>query len=133
MKQVVLDASALMTYFQARRGKERVIELLDQAREGKHELLMPVVNWGEVFYSIWHAEGEATARRKLHEIAQLPITIVPVNDELTLRAATLKAKLRMPYLDSFVAALADSLGAPVATTDPDFHRLRGQIDLEWSI
>ena len=55
MKRVVLDASALMTFFEDRPGAAKVEELIAQATEGKCELLISVVNWGEVYYSVWRA------------------------------------------------------------------------------
>ena len=69
MKRVVLDASALMTFFLGRPGAEKVKELILGAAEGRSELLMSVVNWGEVYYSIWRVEGEEAAEKKLAEIA----------------------------------------------------------------
>ena len=61
MKTYVLDASALMTFFENRAGAEQVEELLAKAAEAKRPLLMSAVNWGEVYYSVWRARGEPAA------------------------------------------------------------------------
>jgi len=53
----VLDASALMAFFEDRAGGEKVEELLSKAAEAKRPLLMSLVNWGEVYYAIWRAHG----------------------------------------------------------------------------
>ena len=58
-KSVVLDASAVMTFFLNRPGADKVEQLLERAAAGSCELFMSVVNWGEVYYSVWPAEGEA--------------------------------------------------------------------------
>ncbi len=122
MKTYVLDASALMTFFEDRSGADQVEELLAKAAEAKRPLLMSVVNWGEVYYSIWRARGEKAAAAKLNEIAQLPIEIVGVDMELTKAAASLKARHNLPYADCFAAALAQTRKVSLVTSDKDFER-----------
>ena len=90
MKRVVLDASAIMTFFEDRPGAQKVQDLLGRAVEDKIELLMSVVNWGEVYYSIWRTKGKEAAERTLAKIAQLPIEIVDADSELTKLAAALR-------------------------------------------
>ena len=68
MKTHVLDASALMAFLEDRAGAERVEELLAKAAEAKRPLLMSVVNWGEVYYSVWRARGEKAADAKLAKL-----------------------------------------------------------------
>ncbi len=75
MKRIVLDASAVMTFFEDRPGAAKVEEIVARAAEGKCELLMSVVNWGEVYYSVWRAKGPAMARKIVAEIGQLPIVL----------------------------------------------------------
>ena len=77
----------LMTFFEDRPGK--VEELLTEAAERAQALLMPVVNWGEVYYSVWRTRGKKAANEKLREISQLPIEVVDVGAELTRPAAGL--------------------------------------------
>lgn len=69
MKTYVFDASGLMTFFEDRAGPLKVEELLAKAAEAKRPLAMSVVNWGEVYYSVWRARGEKAARAKLQKIA----------------------------------------------------------------
>lgn len=131
MKTHVLDASALMTFFENRPGADKVEDLLAKAADAKHPLLMSVVNWGEVYYSIWRARGEKVAHAKLQEIAQLPIQIVDVDMDLARLAASLKAQHNLPYADCFAAALAESRKAALVTSDRDFHRLGSQVKTIW--
>ena len=76
-----------MTFFEDRPGK--VEELLTEAAERAQVLLMSVVNWGEVYYSVWRTRGKKAANEKLREISQLPIEVVDVGAELTRPAAGL--------------------------------------------
>jgi len=124
VKTYVLDASALMTFFEDRPGADKVEELLAEAAEDKRPLAMSVVNWGEVYYSVWRARGEKAAALKLQEITQLPIEIVGVDMELGKLAASLKAEHNLPYADCFAAALAQARKATLVTSDKDFERVR---------
>ncbi len=128
---VVLDASALMTFFHDRPGAEKIEELLDRAAAGDCELVMSVVNWGEVYYSVWRGEGEATAQNIAAEIAQLPIDLIPATFVLTKLSAELHARHKLPYADCFAASLAATRDAPVATADSDFARVENHIQVLW--
>ncbi len=131
MKTYVLDASALMTFFEDRAGAGKVEELLAKAAEAKQPLAMSVVNWGEVYYSVWRARGAKAAEAKLQEIAQLPIEIVGVDMELGKLAASLKAQFDLPYADSFAAALAQARMAILVTSDKDFERVGTALKILW--
>lgn len=127
MNAHVLDSSALMALFENRAGADKVEDLLARAVDTKISLLMSVVNWGEVYYSVWRARGQELAETKLGEIAQLPIEIVNADAELTKLAASLKALHNLPYADSFAAALARAKGVPLVTSDKDFQRVAGLV------
>ena len=129
MRRVVLDASALMAFFEDRPGGEKVEELINQAVQGRGELLMSVVNWGEVYYATWRVKGAQAAREVLGEIAKLPIEVVNADGPLTKLAAELRAQRRLPYADCFAAALAKSRKALVAVSDADFSAVKDEISL----
>lgn len=129
MKRYALDASALMAFFEREPGADRVEELLRETAGTERRLLMSVVNWGEVYYSVWRKYGEAVAKQKIEEIARLPIEVVDVDRETALLAATLKAQHKLPYADCFAAALGSSKKATVVTTDPEFRLVRDSIEI----
>jgi predicted nucleic acid-binding protein len=133
MKRIVLDASALMTFFEDRPGAETVEDLIRLAVEGKRQLSMSVVNWGEVYYSTWRTKGPGVARKILEDIAQLPLEIVDADSDLTRLAAELHAEHKLPYADCFAAALAVSRKAALATTDKDFAHLGKKLDVLWTV
>jgi len=132
VKTYALDASALMAFFEDRPGAEKVEELLARAAETKRPLLMSVVNWGEVYYSVWRAHGEKIAGEKLNEIAQLPIDVIDADMELTKRAATLKAEHNLPYADCFAAGLAQARKAALVTGDKDFEKVGSLVKIFWA-
>ncbi len=133
MKRVVFDASALMTFFEDRPGAAKVEDLIRLGLEGKRQLLMSVVNWGEVYYSTWRVKGPGVARKTLDDIAQLPLEIVDADLALTRAAAELRAELKLPYSDCFAAALAANRNASLATSDKDFAAVEKRIAILWTV
>jgi predicted nucleic acid-binding protein len=133
MKRIVLDASALMTFFEDRPGAEQVEDLIRLAVERKRQLSMSVVNWGEVYYSAWRTKGPGVARKILEDIAQLPLEIVDADSELTRIAAELRAEHKLPYADCFAAALALTRKAALATFDKDFAHLEKKLAILWTV
>ena len=131
MKSYVLDASALMTFFENRPGANKVEELLVDAADAERPLAMSVVNWGEVYYSISRAHGEKAAAAKLQEIAQLPIEVFDVDTEMAKLAASLKAQYNLSYADCFAAALAQARKATLVTSDKDFERVGTAVKILW--
>jgi predicted nucleic acid-binding protein len=132
MKRIVLDASAVMTFFENRPGADKVEDLIHLGVADKRQLLMSVVNWGEVYYSTWRAHGPSAARKILEDLSQLPIDIVDADLHLTRLAAELRADHKLPYTDCFAAALAAARNASLATSDKDFATVEKKIDILWT-
>jgi predicted nucleic acid-binding protein len=131
-KVIVLDASAVVTFFEDRPGAARVEDLIVSAAASKIQLLMSLINWGEVYYSIWRARGHDAARQIIAEIAQLPIDLIPADYPLTKLAAELHARHNLPYADCFAASLATTRHASVATSDKDFAKLARHLPILWT-
>ena len=84
---------------------------------------MSVVNWGEIYYSIMRGASQEIADSKSHEIAGMPLELVPVDArdlELVRQAAIFKATKKMSYADCFAAALAKTQNAELMTGDSEF-------------
>ena len=132
MKRYVLDASALMTLFEDRPGADKVEDLLRKAVEAQQLLLLSVIQWGEVYYSVWRNRGEEAANQQLGEIAELPIEVLDVDQPTTKLAAALKATYRLPYADCFAAAVAQQRKATLVTADKDFAPVEEQVSILWA-
>ena len=133
MKRVVLDSSAVMAFFENRPGAEKVEELIQFAIQRKRELSMSVVNWGEIYYSVWRAKGPGLAMKVLSDIAQLPVELVDVGYDLAKSAAEFHAGYKLPYVDCFAAALAVQRKAVLATADRDFTQIQKKLDILWTV
>jgi predicted nucleic acid-binding protein len=133
MATKVLDSHALLAFFQDEAGAEEVEKLLTKAEAGTHKLLLSVVNWGEIYYSIMRKVSREAAEEKAREIATLPIELVPVETDLELvcQAAIYKASGKLAYADAFAAALAKLRNAELVTSDKDFKQVEGEIKIGW--
>lgn len=121
-----------MTFFENRPGAQKVEEVMQLAVDGKRALFMSVVNWGEVYYSVWRAKGPGVALKVIADIAQLPIALVDAGHDLTRHAAELRAQHKLPYVDCFAAALALSRKAALVTSDADFSHIQKKLDIVWA-
>ena len=134
MATMVLDAHALMVLFNDELGADEVEKILIKAESGNPKLLMSVVNWGEIYYSILRGASQEMAETKAHEIAGMQIELVPVDAddlELVRQAAAFKATRKMSYADCFAAALAKIKNAELVTGDREFKQLARDVKIHW--
>lgn len=123
-RRYVLDANAVTSFFEARRGAaEKVRNLLSEAMRQDLPLLMSAVNWGEVFYIAWRRQGEAKAREAEARLQEMPIAVIGVDRERASRAGALKEKHGLGYSDAFAAELAIERGAWLVTADTEFAKV----------
>jgi predicted nucleic acid-binding protein len=123
-RRYVLDANALLGFFEARYGAaQKIRRLFDEARRQDQPLLMSAVTWGEVFYIEWRWHGEAGARRAEVVLQELPIVVIGVDRERASRAGGLKQKHSLGFADAFAAELAIERSAWLVTADPEFSKV----------
>src|SRR5260370_14930316 len=134
MATMVLDSHALMVLFNDEPGAEEIDKILIKAESGSPQLLMSVVNWGEIYYSILRGASQEMADAKAHEIAGMQIELVPVDAddlELVRQASAFKATRKMSYADCFAAALAKIKNAELVTGDREFKQLTRVVKIHW--
>jgi len=119
MRAHILDANALYRFLTKTAGADVVADLFKRALREGQPLLMSVINWGEVFYTLARNLGFERARRIMAEAEILPLTIVDADKSQVEAAAGLKAGYALAYADCFAAALAGKDGV-VVTADPEF-------------
>jgi len=109
----VLDASALLSYLRKEPGGERVLEAI--VADGA---VMTTVNFGEVATWFMRNGADEVFVRSLR--ARLVFPLVPVDDDLAIRAALLAPLTRSVGLslgDRLCLSLAERLKAPALTAD----------------
>lgn len=131
MATKVLDSYALMAFFEDEPGADFVRGLIQKVVESDTNLLMSVVNLGEVWYSIARSNSPETADQYVHEIKGMGIEIVDIDWTLTRQAAEFKVNGNISYGDCFAAALAKNRKAELITGDKEFKVLQDEIKISW--
>jgi predicted nucleic acid-binding protein len=131
VKTYVFDASALFVFLKSRPGALKVNELLKEARRGRARVLMSAVNYGEVYGKILRDSGPEQAVTAVHAVNPLPIELLDATTARAFRAANIKAKYKLYYVDSFAAALAVEHKATLVTSDSDFRKLGHSFPVLW--
>lgn len=127
----ILDTYALIAFYENESGADTVRAMLLKAVEGNMELVMSVINLGEVWYILARSSSSEIADRCIQEIRGMAIEIVDADWSLTRQAAIYKSKGRMSYADCFAAALAKVRGGEVVTGDKEFKILENEVEIAW--
>src|SRR5206468_12930035 len=133
MATQVLDSWALIAFFEDESPADAVEEIIHRAALDRHQLLLSVINWGEIYYNTMRKTSQSEAEAGIKEIASLPIEIIGIGDDLkmTRQAAIYKATYPIAYADAFAAALAKERRAELITGDPAFKSLEKEIRINW--
>lgn len=127
----VLDSYSLIAYLEGEAGADRMIELFRVARDSGRDLLLSVINWGEVYYVTLREAGRERAEQVAHLISTLPIQVIPADLDLAKQAAEFKSGKKMSYADCFAAALAKVRKAELVTGDKEFRQVDGEVKILW--
>ncbi|MDQ1638592.1 MAG: hypothetical protein QOF62_1931 [Pyrinomonadaceae bacterium] len=133
MATKVLDSWALMALFNDEPAAPAVEKLLIKAGAGSTRLLLTIINWGEIYYSIMRGASQDLAEHHAREIHAMPIELVPIETDLALvrQAAIFKASRKLAYADAFAAGLAKLRNAELVTGDRDFKSVEDEIKIAW--
>jgi predicted nucleic acid-binding protein len=115
----LLDACALLAFYDSEEGADVVSELIDSAERGEVTLSMNAANLIEVYYDRVRKLGSDEADDTIRNIYEdSPITIIEENSRAIVReAAYFKATGKMSFADAILAATARCTGATVVTCD----------------
>jgi PIN domain nuclease of toxin-antitoxin system len=134
MTTYVLDASAILRFSDKEAGFDRVRDLFIEATQGKAELLLSAVNWGEIVGALYKRAGglSALTNNLAANLAALPLTVVPADNDLAASAAIFKYDFKVPFVDAFAGSLALHENATLVTADYDFKSVpSGTIKIEF--
>jgi predicted nucleic acid-binding protein len=127
----VLDSFALLAYLQDEPVASRIEKLLENAGKEKCHLFLSIINLGELLYITERRGGVAKAQDALALIRQLPIEIVPADEQAVFAAAHVKAGHAISYADAFVVAIAMQEDATLLSGDPEFQAVEALVKVEW--
>jgi predicted nucleic acid-binding protein len=130
-KRSLLDSFAVLAWIQDEKGAQVVEDILYRAQNGKEQVLLNIINLGEIYYRCARIQDSSFARDILDKMKLLPVKIYPCPDDLVLAAAEIKAEYPIAYADAFVVATAIRENARVITADPEFKRVEHLIEIDW--
>ncbi len=123
MKTYVLDANALYRLLTGEKDAEPVRDLLKSALRARQRVLMSVINWGEVYYTMARALGYKKTESVMSAADNPPIALVEVDQAQAEAAGRIRAGYGLPYADCFAAVLAGKQGIVVTADVKDFKKV----------
>jgi predicted nucleic acid-binding protein len=129
----VLDSFAVLAYLDSEIGGERVQTILEEASEGKAQVMLSIINLGEVLYITEREVGLVQAQAALAAVEQLPIEILPATKGAVLAAAHVKANYPVAYADAFAIVAARESSGTIITGDPEFQAIQELVAVEWLV
>ena len=128
----VLDSSAVLRYLDGEAGSDRVSEILKDHLAGGCDAVISSVHWGEVAGQVCKRRGRGALDVVLARMAAFGIPVVPVDAGRAVRAALIRLKSSIPYVDAFgVELTADSQERVFVTADFDFKPASRDVTIEF--
>ena len=129
--RIVLDSFALVCFFHKEPGWDKVKEVFYSLSSSDQKAFLSAINWGEFYYIVKRRVGKEKAEEALALLDQLPIAIIPVDNELVKEAAEIKSDYPVSYADAFCIALAQRSNCQILTNDPEFKSVQHLIAVTW--
>ena len=129
-KRIILDTSAIITYFEGEEGKKTVEEFLIESASHEIELFIPFSAAIEFYYINFNSQGEETANQRFAMLMSLPVEVLKSIDEpYMIQAGRLKASYPISFADALIAAYVYLENASLVHKDPEYLALENEIDL----
>lgn len=118
----------MLAYLQGESNGVRVREIFQSVGPNVY---MSLINVGEVLYITERKKGIRKAQEVLASIRQLPIEVLPADEQTVFAAAHIKANYTVSYADAFAIIAAQRVGGTVVTGDPEFSAVEELVNIEW--
>ncbi|MFC1717829.1 PIN domain-containing protein [Candidatus Poribacteria bacterium] len=128
-KRYLLDTSAILALRSDEPGADDVESILRESESGQAEVYASFMTYMEVYYRIWHIEGEESAKRMYGELLSLPISRVDMSDSILLCAGSIKANYSLSVADAWIIASAIEMEASLVHKDPEFEQVQDIVSL----
>lgn len=127
-KKFVLDSYAILALVADEPGAQVVVEII---LEETAEPYLSVVSLGEVYYIVMRRQGESAAEAIIRGVRQEEgLVIAEACWPRVKDAVRIKAGGGLAYADAFVLGLAQELGAPLVTGDPELRITAARLGVE---
>jgi uncharacterized protein len=130
-RKSLLDSYAVLAWIQDEPGAQIIEDLFYHAQENREQILINIINLGEVYYRCARLKDLAFAKDILEKIRLLPLKICQCTDDLVMKAAEIKSEYPIAYADAFAVATAMDENARILTGDPDFRKVKHLVEVHW--
>lgn len=127
----LFDSHALLKFFQAEAGYEKVLRLLHKLQKTDATKYLSAINLGEIIYATKRQFGDQKKIEVLAHIERLNFNVLPVPNSLIFQASEYKADFSISYADCFALASAVEHKAAVVTGDPEFKKVAHLVEVVW--
>jgi predicted nucleic acid-binding protein len=132
MVTYVLDSSAVLRYLDGAAGSDRITEIIKSHLAGGCEAVISVLHWGEVAGHTCKRHGRQAMELVLSRLSAFGLRVIAVDGDRAVRAALIRVKTSIPYVDAFGVELAADLGDRVfVTADFDFKPASRDVKVEF--
>lgn len=120
--RLVVDTGPMLLYFA---GNSEAKEVFSKIMSGKTEGYTCETNVAELYYKTCERLGRETAAIRQASIRNSGLSIIPLDQRLTILAGDLKCRYKsvLSLVDAFLLAAAKMLRATVVTTDSSLKDL----------
>ena len=130
-KRNLLDSFAVLAFLKKESKYQTVLALLNDAKEGRGDLLMNQINAGEVYYQVLKRGLTHNIYKFWRTFLMLPIEFLANDFDLVLKAARIKSRYAISFAGCFAVATAIREKASIVTGDPEFKQVEKIVSVEW--
>jgi PIN domain nuclease of toxin-antitoxin system len=132
MVTYILDSSAILRYLDDHAGAARVAEIIKAHLGGNAAAVVSAVHWGEVAGITCKVHGPRAMEFALARLSAFGLQIIAADGDRAVRAALIKLKRDIPYVDTFgIQLTADSPDGVFVTADFDFKPASRDVTIEF--
>ena len=132
MVTYILDSSAILRYLDGEAGSDRVSEIIKSHLAGTSEAVISAVHWGEVAGRTCKKQGRKGMDLALSRLSAFGIQVVAVDGNRAVRAALIRLKRKLPYVDAFGVELTMYDPEHIfVTADFDFKPAAADVKIEF--
>lgn len=132
MVTYVLDSSAILRYLDDEAGAARVADIIKSHLAGRCAAIVSAPHWGEIAGITCKARGKQAMELVLSRLSAFGLRVVPVDGDRAVKAALVKLKRQIPYVDAFgVELAAEARDRVFVTADFDFKAAGADAKIEF--
>lgn len=132
MVTYVLDSSAILRYLDGEAGADRVSEIIKDHLAGKCVAVICSLHWGEIAGQTCKQRGNKAMELVLSRLSAFGVPVIAVDGGRAVRAALIKFRTAVPYVDAFgVELTAESREGVFVTADFDFKAASREVKIEF--